>query len=109
MRKVWAAEISVPKTNAAEGSAAFFGIAGPILSRSFFEQSLLHFFLALDAVAGPGDGFEALGVDLFAAMDAFAEAAFADAGKSLVDHLQGLAVVIALAKQELFGVGTGGA
>jgi len=76
---------------------------------SGFEQALLGFFLALDAVASPGHGFEALGVDLFAAGNAFSEAAFADASESAINHVEQLAVVVALAEEEFLVVGTGGA
>jgi hypothetical protein len=70
---------------------------------------LLEFFLALDAVARPRDGLQALGVDFFAAVDAFAEAAFADAGQGLINHLQQLALIVALAEEKFLVVGTGGA
>src|ERR1035438_3680348 len=60
-------------------------------------------------MAGPGHGFEALGIDLFAAGDAFSEAAFADARESAVDHVEQLAIVVALAEKKFLGVGTGGA
>jgi hypothetical protein len=60
-------------------------------------------------MAGPGNGFEAFGVDLFAAGDAFSEAAFTDAGESAIDHIEELAVVVALAEKEFLVVGTGGA
>jgi hypothetical protein len=76
---------------------------------SGFQQTLLGFFLALDAMASPGYGVEALGIDLFAAGDAFSEAAFTDARESTIDHIEQLAVVIALAEEEFFVVGTGGA
>jgi len=56
------------------------------LARGFFEQSLLEFFLALDAVAGPRHGLKALGVDLFAATDALTEVAFANARERSIDH-----------------------
>src|SRR5215469_9683882 len=80
-----------------------------ILPLSFFEQALLQLFLALDAVAGPGDRFEALGVDLFAAVNTLAEAAFANARQGSIDHHEQLTVVVALAEQKFFVVGTGGA
>ena len=41
-------------------------------------------------------------------MNAFAEVAFADADQGLVDHLQSLAIIVALAEQEFLGIGTGG-
>ncbi len=69
-------------------SAASLNSNKVFLPRSFFQQSLLQLFLALDAVARPGHSFETLGINFFAAVDAFAEAAFADADEGLVDHLQ---------------------
>jgi hypothetical protein len=74
-----------------------------------FQQTLLGFFLARDAMPGPGHGFEALGVDLFAARNAFSEAAFANAGQGAIDHIEQLAVVVALAEEEFLVIGTGGA
>ena len=74
-----------------------------------FEQALFGFFLALDAMPRPGNGFEALGIDLFAARNALSEAAFADAGKGAIDHVEQLAVVVALAEEEFLVVGTRGA
>jgi hypothetical protein len=76
---------------------------------SGFQQALLGFFLALDAVASPRHGVKAFGVDLFAAGYAFSEAAFADAGESAIDHIEQLPVVIALTEEEFLVVGTGGA
>jgi len=76
---------------------------------SFFQQTLLEFLLTLDAVARPRHSFQTLGVDFCAAVDAFPEAAFANARQSFIHHLQELPLVVALAEQKLFGVGTGGA
>jgi hypothetical protein len=76
---------------------------------SGFEQALLCFFLALDAMPRPGHSFETLGVDLFATGDAFSEAAFADPSESAIDHIEQLAVIVALAEEELLVIGTGGA
>jgi hypothetical protein len=76
---------------------------------SGFQQTLLGFFLALDAMASPGYGVKALGINLFAAGDALSEAAFADAGESAIDHVEQLAVVIALAEKKFLVVRTGGA
>src|SRR5467141_1311365 len=42
---------------------------------SGFQQTLLGFFLALDAMASPGNGVETLGINLFTARNAFSEAA----------------------------------
>lgn len=39
----------------------------PCTSVSCFQEALLGFFLALDTVASPGNGFEPLGINLFAA------------------------------------------
>jgi hypothetical protein len=77
------------------------------LPRSFLEQSLLQFLLALDAVPRPWHRFQPLGIDLFAAVDALAKAAFADARQRFLHHLQQLPLVVALAEQKFFGVGTG--
>ena len=81
----------------------------PELPWSFFQQSLLEFLLTFDAMPGPGHSFEALGVDFFPAVDALAKTAFANARQSLLHHLEQLALIVALAEQELLGVGTGGA
>src|SRR5579872_2113778 len=79
------------------------------LMRCLFEQPLFRFFLAFDAMAGPRHCFQPLGIDLFAAGDTFAKASLANAGKSALDHLQKLTIVIALMKEEFFGVRAGGA
>ena len=83
--------------------------ANSISARGFFQQSLLHFFLTLDAVPRPRHGFQALGVDFFAAVDTFAEAAFADPCQGSIHHLQQLPLVVALAEQKFLGIGTGSA
>lgn len=74
-----------------------------------FEQALLGFFLAVDAVARPGHGFESLGINFFAAGNTFSEAAFAYARERPVDHVEQLPVVIALAEKKFLVVRTGGA
>jgi hypothetical protein len=87
-KTVFRRKSSATNTNAADFSAALFiSNLQSDLPRSFLQHSLLQFFLTLDAVACPGDGFQALGVDFLAAVDAFAEAAFADARESLIHHL----------------------
>src|SRR6478735_2126257 len=68
------------------------------LVRSLFQNSLLQFFLAFDAMPRPGHSLEAFGVDLFAAGDAFTKLAFAQALQSAIHHLKKLAVVVALVK-----------
>src|SRR6202050_4610496 len=83
--------------------------ADPPLPRSFLQQSLLDLLLALDAVPRPGHSLEALGIDFLAAMDALAEAAFANPRQRPLHHLQQCPLVIALAEKKLFGVGTGSA
>ena len=70
---------------------------------------MLDLFLACDAIAGPGDGFQAFRIDFAAAATAFPECTFANALKSGFDHLQKLAVVVALGKQKFLGVGAGSA
>jgi len=76
---------------------------------SFFQQSLLEFLLALDAMARPRHSFQTLGIDFFAAVDTLSETAFADASQSFIYHLQELPLIVALAEKKLLGVGTGGA
>jgi len=93
-----------PALSAVEGNVR----AKEILLSSF-QQALLGFFLALDAMASPGHCVKAFGVDLFAAGNALSEAAFADARESAIDHVEQLAVVIALAEKEFLVVGAGGA
>lgn len=78
------------------------------LSRSFFQHPFFELFLAFDTVAGPGHGLEPLGIDLFAAGDTLAEATLTNAGERALDHLQELAVVVALVKQKFLIVGAGG-
>src|SRR5450432_3030758 len=95
-----------PKANAADLSAAPGTTI--FLLRSFFQQSLLQFFLALDAMPRPGDGIQPLGIDVSAAMNALAKIALAQPHQRLIHHLQQLALVIALAEEKFLGVGTGG-
>src|SRR5580765_6249656 len=98
MRKAAATLNSAPSNNAAGFSRRpSVRLQIPVLPRSLFQQSLLHFFLAFDAVPRPRHGFQALGVNFFAAVDTFAEAAFADPCQSLIHHLQQLPLVVALA------------
>jgi len=53
--------------------------------------------------------FEALGINFFAAGDAFSETPFAYARERSVDHVEQLTVIIALAEEEFLVVRTGGA
>jgi len=66
------------------------------LAGGFFQDSLLELFLTLDAMARPGNGLKTLGIDVLAAGDALAERTFADPSQCALDHLQQLAVGIAL-------------
>ena len=77
------------------------------LAGGFFQDSLLELFLALDTVAGPGNRLKPLGIDVLAAGDALAEGTFPDPGERALNHLQQLAVGIALVEQELFVVRAG--
>ena len=72
-----------------------------------FELALFKLFLAFDAVAGPRHGFEALGVDFFAAGNALPEGTFAHAAECAFNHLKELALVVALVKEEFLLVGAG--
>jgi hypothetical protein len=76
---------------------------------NFFQLSLFELFLTFDAMPCPGHRFQALGIYFPATRDAFSELAFAHARQCPFDHLQQLAVVIALMKQELLGIGARGA
>ena len=49
------------------------------LRAALFQQPLLDFFLTGDAIARPGDSFEALSVEFVAAVHALTVAAFANA------------------------------
>ena len=82
---------------------------GARFSSRDFELSPLHLFLALNAEARPGHGFEALGINLFAAGNALPEVAFANAAQRAFNHLEQLAIVIALVEEEFFVVRTGSA
>src|SRR5437868_14292495 len=75
----------------------------------FFQDSLFQLFLAFYAVPSPGNRFQPLGIDFLAAGNAFPEAALADALQSAFHHLQELAFIVALAKEEFLGIGAGGA
>ncbi len=95
-----------PALSEAEGNPLLPSVNLP---RSLLQQPLLQFLLALDAVPRPGHSLQPLGIDLFAALNALAKAAFTDAHQRSLDHLQQLPLVIALAEKKFFGVGTGGA
>src|SRR3989338_7110320 len=72
------------------------------------QQSPLLFLLAADAVAGPGNGFEALLLDFFLAGGAEAEAAVLHPPQGLLHQCEDVALVVRLAEEELLGVGVGG-
>lgn len=72
----------------------------------FFQLAFFQFFLAGNAVAGPGHGLQPLGIDLIAAAYAFAKFAFADPLQGSFDHRQQLTIIIALGKQKFLGIGT---
>jgi hypothetical protein len=76
--------------------------------RGLFQDALFQLLLAFDAMAGPGNGFQALRVYFFSARNALAEIALANAGKSALDHLEQLPVGVALMEQKLFVVGARG-
>jgi hypothetical protein len=84
----------------------------PLTSDLFFlvgglEQSLLGFFLALDAVASPGHGLQSLGIDFLTAGNTLSKRAFAQPGKRAVHHQQKLPIIVALAEEKFFGIRTG--
>jgi hypothetical protein len=65
---------------------------------------LFELFLTLDTVPRPGHGFQPLGVYLPATGDAFSKLARAHSRQCAFDHLEQLPVVVALMKEELFGI-----
>lgn len=79
------------------------------LSAAVLEQSLFQLLLAFDAVARPGNCFQALGVDLLATGDALTKVSFANTVKRTIDHLQQLPVIVALMEEEFLVVRVGGA
>jgi hypothetical protein len=79
--------------------------AQPASPWNFFQLSLFQLFLTLDAMLRPWHRFEALGTNLSSARDAFPKRALAHARQCVLDHLQKLAVVVALMKEELLRVG----
>src|SRR5262249_1491282 len=93
-----------PKTNAANKGRRSQS-ENVRLPRGLFQQPLLKLLLALNAMPRPGHCLQPLGVNLFTAADALAEATLADARKRFVDHLQELALVVALAEQKFLGIG----
>src|SRR5580693_7287668 len=103
----WKSGASAPRKSSQINAG--FSPGGLALPRSLLQQTLLQFLLAFDAVPRPWHRFQSLGVDLFPAVDALAKAAFANPRQRLLDHLQQLPLVVALAEQKFFGVGTGGA
>jgi hypothetical protein len=75
-----------------------------LLFLDLFQLAVFQLLLARDTVAGPGHGFQPLGVDLISAVYALAKFAFADTLQGGLHHCQQLAIVIALGKQKFFGV-----
>jgi len=71
------------------------------------EEALLLLFLAGDAVAGPGNGLEALLLKLLMAGDTFAEGTVADAREGVVHQLQQRAVVVRLPEEKFLRVRVG--
>jgi hypothetical protein len=102
------AQESPEETEQSRRDGLGFGVFAA-LAVGFFELAFFELLLALDAMARPRHGLEALGVDFFAAGDALAKTALADAGQGIFDHLQKRAVVVALGEQKFLGVRTGGA
>jgi hypothetical protein len=72
------------------------------------KYSLLLFFLANRAVAGPGDRFEALLLEFGFAVGANPVGTFFNTIQGVVNSLQGAAVRIGLAEQKFLGIRIGG-
>jgi len=96
-------------SNETTPAAATSTTASPPQLSVLLQQTLLEFFLALDAVTGPRNGFKPLRIDLIAAVDAFAKGTFANAAQRGLHHLQRLPLIAALVEEKLFRIGTGGA
>lgn len=77
------------------------------LYAAVLQDSLFQLFLALNAMAGPGYGLQALGIDLGAAGYALTEAALTDTLQRAIHHLQQLAIVVALMEEEFLVIGVG--
>ena len=73
------------------------------------QNSLLQLLLALDAMPRPGHGLQPLGVDLVATGDALAEVTLPDSVQGAIHHLQKLAIIVALMKEEFLVVRVGSA
>jgi hypothetical protein len=74
-----ASTTAAPFTQAPLIGASPFSRHAPRLSVRFFQQSLLRLLLAFNAMSRPGHRLQSLGIDLFAAGNALAKAAFANA------------------------------
>jgi hypothetical protein len=79
-----------------------------VLVERFLELPFLLLLLALDAIARPGYGFQSPGVDLTSAAHALSKGTFPNALQCRLDHLQELALVVALRKKEFLGIGARG-
>src|SRR5579863_2253538 len=84
-----------------------FAVKKTSLSAGVLQHSFFKLFLALDAMTRPRNSFQALGIDLFPARNALAEATVTDTIERAVNHLQELAIGIALMKQEFLVVRIG--
>src|SRR4030095_14762992 len=65
-------------------------------------------FLAVDAMARPRHSLKPFGIDVFATRNALSKVTLANPRQCSLHHLQQLAFVVALMKEEFFGVGTRG-
>src|ERR1700675_4171644 len=74
-----------------------------------FQQALLSLFLAFDAMASPRHGLQSLGINFFTTGDTLSKAAFADARERSINHIEQLAIVVALTEKKFLVVGAGGA
>ena len=69
-----------------------------VLFADFFQLSTFQFLLARNAVARPWNCFQPFGVDLIAAVHTLANGAFTDALQRRLNHVEQLAVIVALGK-----------
>src|SRR5262249_55454154 len=86
--KVWTARARMSaraKSKAAACQATAEEILRDLL-RGLFQQTLLELFLALDAVTRPRHRLQPLGINLFATVHAFPEAALTNPREGVLHH-----------------------
>src|SRR5215467_14477760 len=91
------------------GAASVSFCQGLKLGSGGLQESLFDFFLAGDAMAGPGHSLEALRIDLLPTRNTLTKTAFANTFERALHHLQSLTLAATLAEEKFLGVGVCGA